>query len=188
MANNFPAFSAGTSSWICSDERPPAIGQLAYRCGSVWISRKRLTHASNTACTIVHYISRSTYFRNIKIFRYHLFPGGIRLSHHILCLKPLKPVFCLLSAGALSVLKNTYPVAKHYNRAVTIDWCFFWHTLKGQCHEIFHLWFFFFKQLLLVPVDMPSNDIDFFRIFAEIFDFSGALPVSTTPAKQTLLL
>jgi hypothetical protein len=33
---------------------------------------------------------------------------------------------------------------------------------------------FFFKQLLLAPVDKPSNDFDFFRIFAEIFDFSGA--------------
>jgi hypothetical protein len=48
--------------------------------------------------------------------------------------------------------------------------------------------FFFFKQLLLAPVDNPSNDFDFFRIFAEIFDFSGALPVSMTPAMQTILL
>jgi hypothetical protein len=31
--------------------------------------------------------------------------------------------------------------------------------LKGQCHEIFYLWFF-----LLAPVDKPSNDFDFFRI------------------------
>jgi hypothetical protein len=47
---------------------------------------------------------------------------------------------------------------------------------------------FFFKQLLLASVDKPSNDFDFFRIFAEIFDFSGALPVSMTPAMQMILL
>ncbi len=47
--------------------------------------------------------------------------------------------------------------------------------------------FFFFKQLLLAPVCKPSDDFDFFRIFAEIFDFSGASPVSVTPAKQTIL-
>ncbi len=45
--------------------------------------------------------------------------------------------------------------------------------------------FFFFKQLLLAPVDKPSNDFDFFRIFAEIFDNFGALPVSTTPVSDT---
>ncbi len=61
-------------------------------------------------------------------------------------------------------------------------------SLKGQCHQIFHLCFFFFKQLLQAQVDKPSNDFDFFRIFAEIFDFSGASPVSLTPAKQTILL
>jgi hypothetical protein len=45
---------------------------------------------------------------------------------------------------------------------------------------------FFFKQLLLAPVDKPSNDFDFFRIFAEILDYFGALPVSLTPAKHAL--
>jgi hypothetical protein len=34
---------------------------------------------------------------------------------------------------------------------------------------------FFFKQLILAPVDKPSYDF-------------GALPVSLTPAKQTILL
>jgi hypothetical protein len=48
--------------------------------------------------------------------------------------------------------------------------------------------FFFFKQLFLAPVGKPSDDFDFFQIFAEIFDFSGASPVSLTPAKQTILL
>jgi glutamine synthetase type III len=69
---------------------------------------------------------------------------------------------------------------------------------------------FFFKQLLLAPVDKPSDDLDFFRFFEDIFDFSvaspvhrrciagaspvhrrciaGASPVSLTPAKQTILL
>ncbi len=45
---------------------------------------------------------------------------------------------------------------------------------------------FFFKQLLLALVDKPSNDFDFFRIFAEIFDYYSALPVSTTPAMRAL--
>ncbi len=45
---------------------------------------------------------------------------------------------------------------------------------------------FFFKQLLLAPVDKPSNDFDFFRIFAEIFDYYGASPVSTTPVMHAL--
>ncbi len=45
---------------------------------------------------------------------------------------------------------------------------------------------FFFKQLLLAPVDKSSNDFDFFRIFAEIFDYYGASPVSTTPVMHAL--
>jgi hypothetical protein len=45
---------------------------------------------------------------------------------------------------------------------------------------------FFFKQLLLAPVDKPSNDFDFFRIFVEIFDYYGASPVSTTPVMHAL--
>jgi hypothetical protein len=45
---------------------------------------------------------------------------------------------------------------------------------------------FFFIQLLLAPVDKPSNDFDLFRIFAEIFDYFGAFPVSTTPAMHAL--
>jgi hypothetical protein len=44
---------------------------------------------------------------------------------------------------------------------------------------------FFFKQLLLALVDKPSNDFNFFRIFAEIFDYFGASPVSTTPLSDT---
>jgi hypothetical protein len=33
---------------------------------------------------------------------------------------------------------------------------------------------------------MPRNDFDFFRLFAEIFDYFGASPVSTTPAMHAL--
>jgi hypothetical protein len=60
--------------------------------------------------------------------------------------------------------------------------------LKGTLPPDFSPLVIFFKQLPLAPVDKTSNDFDFFRIFAEIFDFSGALPVSLTPAKQTILL
>ncbi len=60
--------------------------------------------------------------------------------------------------------------------------------LKGTVPPDFSPLVFFFKQLLLAPVDKPSNDFDFFRIFADIFDFSGASPVSMTLAKQKILL
>ncbi len=58
--------------------------------------------------------------------------------------------------------------------------------LKGQCQEIFYLWFFFIKLFLLGRVDKHRNDFDFFRLFAEIFDYFVALPVSTTLAKHAL--
>jgi hypothetical protein len=51
---------------------------------------------------------------------------------------------------------------------------------------MFYLWFFFFKLFLLGPVDMPKNDFDFFQLFAEIFDYFIASPVSTTPEIQAL--
>ncbi len=57
--------------------------------------------------------------------------------------------------------------------------------LKGTVSRDFLPLIFFFKQLLLAPVDKPSNDYDFFRIFAEIFDYFGASPVSTTPVSDT---
>jgi hypothetical protein len=60
--------------------------------------------------------------------------------------------------------------------------------VKGTVPPDFSPLVFFFKQLHLASVDKPSNDFDLFRIFAKIFDFSGALPVSLTPAKQTILL
>jgi hypothetical protein len=46
---------------------------------------------------------------------------------------------------------------------------------------------FFVELLLLVAIDMPRNDFDiFFRIFAELFDYFGALPVSMTLAMYGL--
>ncbi len=60
-------------------------------------------------------------------------------------------------------------------------------TFKGTVPPDFSPLVFFFKQLLLAPVDKPSYDFNIIRIFAEIFDFSGALPVLLTPAKQTIL-
>ncbi len=59
---------------------------------------------------------------------------------------------------------------------------------KGTVPPDFSPLFFFFKQLLLAPVGKPSDDFNFFRIFAEIFNFSSASPLSLTPAKQMILL
>jgi hypothetical protein len=59
-------------------------------------------------------------------------------------------------------------------------------SVKGTVPRHFLPLVFFFKQLLLAPVDKPSNDFDFFRIFAKIFDYFGASPVSTTPAMHAL--
>jgi hypothetical protein len=58
--------------------------------------------------------------------------------------------------------------------------------LKGQCHEIFYLWFFFIKLFLLGPVDKPRNYFYFFRLFTEIFDYFGASLASTTLEKHAL--
>ena len=43
--------------------------------------------------------------------------------------------------------------------------------LKGTVSRDFLSPVFFIKQLLLVPIDMPRNDFEFFRIFVEIFEF-----------------
>jgi hypothetical protein len=59
-------------------------------------------------------------------------------------------------------------------------------SFKGTVPPDFSPLVFFFKQLLLAPVDKPSNDFDYFRILAEIVDFSGASPVSMTPVRNFL--
>jgi hypothetical protein len=56
--------------------------------------------------------------------------------------------------------------------------------LKGTVLRDFLPLVFFIKLFLLGPVDMPRNDFNFFRLFAEIFDYFGASPVSMTPAKH----
>ncbi len=43
-------------------------------------------------------------------------------------------------------------------------------SVKRRCHELFYSVFFFFtKQLLLVPLDLHREDFECFRIFEEIF-------------------
>jgi hypothetical protein len=55
------------------------------------------------------------------------------------------------------------------------DWTYKKYSpLKGTVTRDFSPLVFFFKQLPLAPVDKPNNEFDFFRIFAEMFDFSGA--------------
>ncbi len=39
--------------------------------------------------------------------------------------------------------------------------------LSGQCHEIFLTLDFFIKHLLIVSLDTPRKDFEFFRIFEE---------------------
>ncbi len=58
--------------------------------------------------------------------------------------------------------------------------------LKGAVPRDFLPLVFFFKLFLLGPGDMPRNDFDFLLLFAEIFDYFGASPVSTTPAMHAL--
>ncbi len=55
---------------------------------------------------------------------------------------------------------------------------------KGTVPRDFLPLVFFFKLFLLGPGDMPRNDFNFFRLFVGIFDYFGASPVSTTPAKN----
>ncbi len=61
-------------------------------------------------------------------------------------------------------------------------------AIKGTVPRDFLPLVFFIKLFLLGPVDKPRNDFDFFRLFAEIFDYLGASPVSMTPAKHALLV
>ncbi len=42
------------------------------------------------------------------------------------------------------------------------------------------------SQRVAMTVYMPRNDFYFFRLFAEIYDYFGASPVSTTPAMHAL--
>ncbi len=53
-------------------------------------------------------------------------------------------------------------------------------VLKGTVSRDFLPLVFFFKQLLLAPVDKPSNDFDFFRIFGDIRLFQCFAGVNDT--------
>jgi hypothetical protein len=55
-------------------------------------------------------------------------------------------------------------------------------TLKGQCHEIFRV--FFIKHLFLVPIGMLRTDFKFFWIFVELFVFVIDSPVMNTPGSR----
>jgi hypothetical protein len=43
---------------------------------------------------------------------------------------------------------------------------------------------FFNNKLFLVPVGMPRNNFDYFRIFSELFVFEIDSPVKNTPESQ----
>jgi hypothetical protein len=58
-------------------------------------------------------------------------------------------------------------------------------VLKGTVTRDFLPLVFFFELFLLGPVDMPRNDFNCFRLFAEIFNYFGASPVSTTQVSDT---
>ena len=56
--------------------------------------------------------------------------------------------------------------------------------LKGTVSRDFLFLVFFTKQLLLVPIEMPSGLFEFWRIFAEIFAILIDSPVSRTPGSR----
>jgi hypothetical protein len=59
---------------------------------------------------------------------------------------------------------------------------------KGTVPQDFLSLVFFFKLFLLGPVDMPRNYFHFIQLFAEIFNYFGASPVSMTLAKNYSLV
>jgi hypothetical protein len=48
--------------------------------------------------------------------------------------------------------------------------------LKEQCHGDFSSPVFFIKQLLLVPIDMPRNDFEFFSNIRGVIRIRNRLP------------
>ncbi len=82
---------------------------------------------------------------------------------------PLRGIYQMIPLPAKSKFSWTVPLSMILFLIRT--------DLKGTVPPDFSPLFFFFKQLLLAPVGKPSDDLDFFRIFTEIFDFSGASPV-----------
>ncbi len=58
--------------------------------------------------------------------------------------------------------------------------------IKGQCHEIFYLWFFSSNNFSWPQSTSLATILIFFRIPAEIFDYFSASPVSLTPVNNSL--
>ncbi len=54
-------------------------------------------------------------------------------------------------------------------------------SLKGTVSRDFLTLFFFIKQLLLVPLDMPKKDFNFFLLFKKLFVFVIDSPVYSLP-------
>jgi hypothetical protein len=57
---------------------------------------------------------------------------------------------------------KTFPLQEVNQDELTLN------VVKGQSNEIFYSCFFFIKQLILVPKDMPKSDFEFCRIFMEL--------------------
>ncbi len=55
---------------------------------------------------------------------------------------------------------------------------------KGTASRDFSSLVFFIKQLLLVPMGMPRNVFEFFRIFVELLVFVIDSSVKNTPGSQ----
>jgi hypothetical protein len=96
---------------------------------------------------------------------------------------PPKKIYNNNTSLAVTQLFSTYHLSRDTTPLFSLD-----STLKGTVPRDFLILVFFFKQLLLASVDKPSNDFNFFQIFAEIFDYFGASPVSTTLAMHALLV
>ncbi len=61
-------------------------------------------------------------------------------------------------------------------------------TFKGTVTQDFLLWFFFIKQLLLVRLDMPRKDLEFCRIFKELFAVVIDSPLHLPPGSRGSLV
>jgi hypothetical protein len=62
------------------------------------------------------------------------------------------------------------------------------HNIRGTVQRDFLTPVFFIIRLLLVPLDMPRSDFEFFRNFVEIFVFEIDSPLLMTVGSQKLSL
>ncbi len=93
----------------------------------------------------------------------------------------LKCTFCKLFCKNREEIYAETETKRDFSRNTTRELSF-----KGTVSRDFSPPVFSLKLLLLVPLDKSRNDSVFFRLFAEIFDYFGASPVSMTLAKHTL--